>query len=320
MNRKIILSIVFLVVMVFSGCSLSQKSTDIGQEEAKNKALKFVTENLVQPGTKLEVKEVIKENDLYKITLDVSGQEIIAYMTQDGKKFFPSVMDMEEVEQEVAESKKSSEEEQKEVPKQDVPEVKLFVMSYCPYGTQIEKGILPVLAALKDKINFSLEFVDYAMHDKKEIDENLRQYCVQKNEPAKLASYLQCFLKNGNAQECLNSNGINSASLNSCVNATDSQFKITEKYNDKSQWETSQFPPFDVNKDDNGKYAVEGSPSLVINETKIASARDAASLLKTICSGFNIPPEECQAELSSTVPSSGFGEGSGSGSNASCGE
>jgi len=49
-------------------------------------------------------------------------------------------------------------------------------MSYCPYGTQIEKGILPVINALGNKIKFSLKFVDYAMHGKKEIDENSRQY------------------------------------------------------------------------------------------------------------------------------------------------
>jgi hypothetical protein len=68
-------------------------------------------------------------------------------------------------------------------------------MSYCPFGTQAEKGILPVVNLLKDKIDFKVKFVNYAMHGKKEIDENNLQYCIQKEEPNKYNSYLTCFLK-----------------------------------------------------------------------------------------------------------------------------
>ena len=37
-------------------------------------------------------------------------------------------------------------------PKKEKPEVELFVMSHCPFGTQIEKGMLPVARLLGDKI------------------------------------------------------------------------------------------------------------------------------------------------------------------------
>ncbi len=45
-------------------------------------------------------------------------------------------------------------------------------MSYCPYGTQAEKGILPVVALLGDKIDFKLRTVHYVLHGDKEDLEN----------------------------------------------------------------------------------------------------------------------------------------------------
>jgi len=73
--------------------------------------------------------------------------------------------------------------------KKDVPEVELFVMSHCPYGTQMEKGILPVVELLGDKIDFKIRFVYYAMHGEKEVNEEARQYCIQKEQKDKFISY-----------------------------------------------------------------------------------------------------------------------------------
>ena len=280
----------------------------ITQEEAKGKVKDFVEGNLVQPGTSVEIKEISDESGLYKAVLNVSGQEIVSYLTKDGKQFFPQVMDIAEVE---ASKKGADAEAAKEAPKSDKPVVDLFVMSYCPYGTQIEKGIIPAAKALEGKIDFNLKFVDYIMHGKKESDENLLQYCIDQKEPSKLLTYLDCFLKEGEGTEsaCLRSSGINAAAIKSCVSATDTQYKVTEKFNDKTAWNNSSYPPFDVHGEDNKKYGVQGSPTLVINGETVSSARDPKSLLATICSAFNEQPEECGADLSSAAPTPGFGSG-----------
>ncbi len=204
------------------------------------------------------------------------------------------------------------------VPKKDVPDVEVFVMSYCPYGLQMEKGILPVAELLGSKINFQLKFVDYAMHGQKEVDENLRQYCIQKEGFVKLNNYLSCFVKQSDVNSCLSTAKIDSAGLTSCISQTDAQFKINDKVADKSQWRTTQFPPFDIYQADNTKYSVQGSPTLVINGTLVQSSRDPQSLLDLICSGFSNQPNECKQKLSSTTPSPGFGEGTGSAA-AQCG-
>lgn len=295
--------------------------TNLGVEGAKKAATKLIEENLVQPGTKFSVSEIVEESGLYKLTVSLQGQDITSYMTKDGKKFFPSVVDVEEISK--ANSEKSA--SAQEIPKKDKPEVELFVMSYCPFGTQIEKGILPVVQALGSKIKFDLKFVDYAMHPSQgEVEENLRQYCIQKEEPSKLIGYMNCFLKKGGedtSKACVKSENINEAKLNSCVKDTDSQFKVSEKVKDKNSWNGGQFPPFDVNKGDNEKYGVKGSPTLVINGVVADSARDSKSLAEVVCSGFSSQPEECKKEFESAAPNPGFGEGTSASGNsaASCG-
>lgn len=329
MNKKIWISLgaVVLVALLIAGGYKLKKSNlsdsavssknDITVDQAKTKATDFINNNLMQAGNKAKINEVTDGGALYKISLSLKGKKITAYMTKDGKTFFPNPMDIDSVETQAKQAKQKKAEASKPIPKSDKPNVKLFVMSYCPYGTQVEKGILPVLNTLGDKINFQLEFVDYSMHnnlatnDMKELNENMRQYCIQKNQPKKLDAYLSCFLKKGQGTEtaCLNSTGIDAKQVSGCMTQADSQFSITKNFKDKKTYK-GQYPLCNINKDDNVKYKVEGSPTLVINDTLANSDnRDSASLLKTICSAFNQAPEECKTKLSSTAPSPGFGGG-----------
>ncbi len=205
-----------------------------------------------------------------------------------------------------------------DIPKTDKPNVELFVMSHCPYGTQIEKGILPVIDLLGDKIDFELKFCDYAMHGQEELNEQLNQYCIQKEQNNKLQPYLQCFLESSEGDACLEQVGINRSQLENCVTQADQEYKVTANFENKQGWK-GNYPPFNVYQQDNAQYGVQGSPTLVVNGVKASSARDAQSLLNTICSGFKTAPEECSQQLDATPPAPGFGfEGSGS-ANASAG-
>ena len=321
--KKIILLVLFIAISA-SGCALLSASSDpvLGLEEAKTKIVSFINTSLMQPGQEVSVKEIVEENGLYKVTVNMSsGQEIISYMTKDGKLFFPQVMDVAETEAKAQEEAAApASQATADVPKADKAQVELYVMSHCPYGTQIVKGILPVLETLGDDLDFDIKFCDYAMHGKKELDEQLNQYCIQENEPQKLLAYLYCFLEADKGEECLDKVGINKTKLNACVAKTDSQYKVTELFNDKSTWKSGRFPQFNVDQADNQKYGITGSPGLVINGEKISSARDSASLLKTICNGYNNPPESCATVLSVAPPSPGFGfSGTGSDTEADCG-
>jgi len=337
MVKKLVLgslvAVAFLVV--FAGCetpTFLNKKAVMNPEAAKAKMEKFINEELLQGKQKVQVEEFVKEGDLYRAKIKVGEQELTAYLTTDGKTFFPQAVNIDEVQNKDKNPSQPQKDASKPAPAditpQAVPDVKLFVMSYCPYGTQIEKGILPVLQTLGNKIKFNLEFVNYSMHndlstgDRKELDENLRQYCIQKNQPDKLNPYLTCFLKSqepGQETSCMTSAGVNATQVASCMTQADTQFDVTKNFKDQSTYQ-GQFPLFNVNKEDNAKYDVQGSPTLVVNGTTAESGRDSQSLLAAICQGFMTKPKECDTALSATAPNPGFGEGTAASSgSASCG-
>ncbi len=183
--------------------------------------------------------------------------------------------------------------------KTDKPKVELFVMAYCPYGTQAEKWILGVSKLLKWKINFSVKFVDYDMHGKKSIDEDTLQHCIQKEEPTKYDTYLTCFLKAWKTQECRKEAKLNMNKENTCIKATDKKYNVIKDFNDKSTWVSWQFPRYEVNEDLNKKYGVQGSPTLVINWMKVQPQnRSPQAYLNIICSAFKTKPAECNKQVS----------------------
>lgn len=299
----IVFASMFILLILGSYAYSFQKKTMQKDEVAiKENTEKFIKENLVPPGTDLKITDFIKEDGLYKLTISTGGQNIPAYLTEDGKKFFPQVIDLDK-KSDVAATSGGTQAIAEASVKKDVPEVELFVMSYCPYGVQAEKGILPVVQKLGSKINFSVKFVDYTLHGKKEFDENLNQYCIEKEEPNKYNDYLACFAQEGDSAKCGTTAKINNAKIAPCISATDKQFKLTENFSASGQ------SPFNIQKDLNDKYGVKGSPTLVVNGQALDAGRDSASLLKTICSGFANQPEECKASLPSDTPTPGFGAG-----------
>lgn len=311
-NKKtIIIVLILLVLAVFISVYMKyQKKNDVGPVVAKEAVKKFVEENIPE-GTKVDIEDAVKESGLYKIKITVEKQEIESYISLDGKKFFPQVIDLSEKDKNNAEKEQAVAEKTEAENKTDIPVVDLFVMSYCPYGLQMERGFLPAVEALGNKIKFNLKFVDYTLHGQKEVDENLIQYCVQKSQPTKLNTYLKCFWKDskGASSSCMKVSGINPALVNSCVAETKKQFNPTEK-------------SLGINKEDAQKFGVQGSPTLVVNGTTISSGRDASSVLKAICSGFSTEPKECQAKLSATAPTAGFDDQAaatgGASADASC--
>jgi hypothetical protein len=305
----------------------------ISDDEATEMVLSFVNENLMREGVTADHVSTEETEGLYVVRLNLSNRVIDTFLTTDGKTFFPSAVDLNEFEATMAAQEQQAEQEpeqsQTQAPtptpvadmqKSDMPEVEVFVMSHCPYGTQIEKGIIPVMETLGDKADIQIKFVNYAMHGKTELDEQLNQYCIQKDFPDKFVDYLKCFLQEGDTQSCIAEIDIDEEVLSACIADTDTEYKVTELYNDRSTWRSGRFPQFNLHNDENNEYGIRGSPSLVINGKRVNSGRDSASLLSAVCSAFTQEPEECSTQLSSASPSPGFGfSTSGTASEAQCG-
>lgn len=276
-----------------------------------------------QGGANIEYVSAIDFSpSLYQVNVLANGQEVPAHITKDGLYMVQVVMPLSEQEVDPLEIPEQDEPAPVDVVKSDKPKVELFVMSHCPYGTQAVKGIIPVLETLGKKIDFDLRFVYYAMHPTAgEVEEQLNQYCIQKEQEDKLVTYLKCFLDKGDGASCLDSTGIDKAKLTACAATADEEFNIMANLEDESGWLSGRFPKFDIDKELNEQYGVKGSPNLIINGKSVNVARSPSAYLDAICGAFNVAPEECLTELSSQAYQPGFGYdyAGDAGSAAQCG-
>jgi len=187
------------------------------------------------------------------------------------------------------------------------PTLQFFIMSHCPYGTQMAKGIIPVWRDFLNKANIELRFVSYTMHGAQEDLDNYRLICVREEQSAKLIDYLDCFVHadgtESGAQSCITQVGLDKTKLDSCVADRAAGYYETDKTL-------------------NTQYDVQGSPTVIIDgkETQIYP-RDPASVAKALCDAFTgNKPSQCSNSYSTTNPAAGFGPdgSSSSSSGGSC--
>jgi hypothetical protein len=254
----------------------------------------------------LTVKSVEEVSGLYQVTISYQGQAIPLYITKDGKNVITSLNPTE------TNSSSSNTNTQTEIPKSDKPTVELYVFTYCPYGTQMEKAVIPAVKLLGDTINFKIRQIG-AMHGDHEKLEAERQLCIEKLYPDKLLDYISKFVSdttigtcNGDAA-CLaprltliySSLGIDAAKVNSCITSDGETMYNAEVSNANSK-------------------GVSGSPTMIINGVTSQAARTSEAVKGAICSAFNTVPSACSTSLSTASPSAGFGTGTSSSSSASC--
>jgi hypothetical protein len=316
--RKYLILAVFLI-LILSGCVQNQNILSL--EDAKTKIVNFINNNLMQPGNQVSVKEITEEDGLYKVVVNTTqGQEITSYMTKDGSKFFPQVMDIAEIEKQAAERASQDQgtgtqtKTVADVTKAEKARAELFVMSFCPYGVIAETAMAPVIDLLGEKADIDVRFIASmpegeddinnvrSLHGPIEGIEDARQLCIAKNyDQDILWEYIgiineKCYpiyRQGGDVyEECwtdaARGAGININTINSCV---DGEGVELIKKEDKIA----------------KQYGVTGSPTLIINGDKISAARNPEGYKTAICNGFTNPPEECEKVLSSEGSSASGG-------------
>jgi len=303
MVSTIVLAIVLVGVLFLRS---GQSGSAISSDEASEKLLGFVNSQLAGQGS-AEVVSTEKDGSLYAVTVNFQGQDIPVYITTDGKYLISQPIPLDATAGNAINANANP--APSEVPKTDKPKVELFVMSYCPYGTQMEKGILPVLSLLKDKVDFTLRYTHFTLHGEKEDTENFRQLCIREEYSDKFLEYIQCTLDSDDpynpkdVKTCMKELAISETKVNTCMEDKAAGYYATDSA-------LSQ------------EYGVQGSPTLVINGVQSESGRSPAAVLSAICSAYNVAPEECDEVLSSDSPSPGFGYSATSGADtaaANCG-
>ena len=187
-----------------------------------------------------------------------------------------------------------------------IPLMQVFIMSHCPYGVQMVKGLLPVWQEFQDKANIELRFVSYIMHGEQEVLDNSRIVCIREEQNEKLLAYLNCYVygdgTENNSQNCIVQTGINETELNDCLATNVTNY-------------------LEVDRQLNIQYDVQGSPTTILCGREVqVYPRDPQNIANILCSAFIIKPSECSLNFSTENPSPGFGGGGTNDSNnASCG-
>lgn len=276
-----------LIVMIFTG-----KTT--GNVISGENAGKQLTEYLnKQTNGGVEYIANLDKGNLYEVKVKYQGQEIPVYITKDGKYFIQSAVDMSTPSANT--NTPQNQETPKDLVKSDKPQVELFVMTHCPYGTQAEKGLIPAIKSLGTNVDVKIRFVHYFMHGDKEEKETYNQVCIREEQSLKYWDYLSCFLaSSGSADDtskCLDTAKVDKTKLNTCLS---NDYKKAKEY-------------YEVDKGLSNQYGVQGSPTLVINGAQVDSGRSSDALKVSICSAFNTAPSVCSEKLSTDNPSPGFG-------------
>ena len=317
LNWWMVSTLILLVVLVVSlsqGFGFTgQMSKTLSKDVAAAKAADYINNNLVRPGTSIEVVSTEEESGLYKVITLYQGQDIPVYITKDGSMLFLQGFDLNK-KQETTTTQQQKATSCEDLPKADKPILEAYVVSYCPFGTQMQR----ILSKIVDEIpsladNIKVRYMGSisndnitSMHGEKEAQENLRQICIREEQSNKYWKYLENFLKDGDYESALQTAGIDTTKLENCMSDPNKGLKYAKE-------------DFDLN----DKYSITGSPTLILNGEHVSEfdfgGRTAQAVKTVLCCGFSTQPSQCAQNLTIEQAATGFSETySGSSGTGSC--
>jgi len=302
----IVAVLAIFIVLQNSGQLKGLGTPSLSSDKIAEKVVAAIARDVGGNAEEISVDSIEKEGSLYKISLNIFGQQYDSYATTDGKYLFPQKIDLELP-------------EPKSIPKSEKPEVDLFVMSYCPFGNQAEELMAPVADLLGDNANIELHYVVYnnyasgypeycideenkycSMHGIQELNQGVRELCVQKYDSDKLWDFVKEMNEGATSEDADNKwKGI-AESLNIDTDKiADCQEKEFFSLLDNDLELTSTNYPVQDPSGHNGQQedSVSGSPTLVINGVMYDGARSVAGYQTAICNSFNEAPKECLEAL-----------------------
>jgi glutaredoxin len=298
---------VVLVVSILTGGFAFKKAGAISADEAATNAIDFINTRLELAGANVTatLDGVVEKNGLYAVTLSIEGQQMESYVTKDGQLLFPQAIpmveetaaDLSDTTADTSDTSADTTAQAAAYPTSEVPNFKMFVMSFCPYGQQAEAAVQPVAELFGDKIAFEPHFVvskdssgNYvSLHGAKELNEDVRQMCIWKNYQAKWWDYVSAINENcalNDIDSCWSSiaqqKGIDVAKIEACA---------------ADEADTLLAAELALNQE----FAVRGSPTMFVNDETYAGGRTAEAIKAGVCAAFAASPAECGETLSSTA-------------------
>jgi len=309
-NRGILYAIAGVAVIL--GAFLVVIAMQAGQGDVvppaacADKTITYINGNLVQQGSALQLVSVAESRGLYEMQAQYQSQKIVLYTTKDCTLLFTNTVNMSS-----SPSVQQGQQATRTPVKTARPAVDLYVMSFCPYGTQAETAMKPVYELLNAKTGIRLRYITTiggstidtvdSLHGPSEADEDVRQICINKYYPEKLWPYLESF---NNACYPL---WQNSTALTACRKETLVTLGMDSTKIETCASGTEGFAILQADETEADKYGVSGSPTLIINGVTYSGARTPEAYKQAICNSFETAPAECSTVLSSASAAASSG-------------
>ncbi len=296
-----IFAILIIILAVITLGSPSGNTTMAAESRAcSEKVISYINTNLASSGQTATPINITEKNDVYAIWSRYQGRELPIYASRDCTLLFPTATNMNTP---VATPVPS------QTPKKSAsPVVDLWVMSFCPYGTQAETVMRPVVDLLGTKADISVRYITTvggqtvdsvdSLHGPAEAHEDILQLCIMKSNPEKFWNYLKDFntrcypvWQNATRLDTCRKNvtavlGIDLPKIETCANGAEGLTLV------------------DLDATESDAIGASASPTLFINGVKYAGARTPEAYKQAICNSFDTAPAECTTVLSTTSTAS----------------
>jgi len=305
---------ILILILLISGIFLAKKIYDeIKINNFKNKIIpSSVKKVLRNEKANISIDNVKETSGVYEFQLtlkDQNNQKFTSYITKDGKILFVSGIKLNQLAQTPSQSQTNKKLTCNDLKKSTNPKLIAYVMANCPFGLQMQrvfKNVINTNESTKNYLrveyifdqNSNFETGDLnALHGKEEAKENLRQICIREEQPSLYWPYVSCYMqKENNSENCLSQVGIDTSSLNSCMNDKNRGLKYAKK-------------DFENTK----KLGVSGSPTLILNESQRVSefdfgGRNPNAIKEILCCSADKKLSFCNSEFSKKDVAISFSE------------
>jgi len=155
-----------------------------------------------------------------------------------------------------------------------------YVMSQCPYGTQVEDAVAPVLKELGGNVDFNLDYIAndngdgtfQSLHGQNEVDGNIVQLCAMKYEPDSYMDMIVCQNKDAsgipsNWEEC--AQGMDVENIRECYEGDEGKELLSQSVMASNS------------------VGAQGSPTIYINDQPYSGGRSENDFMRAICNEFD---------------------------------
>jgi glutaredoxin len=298
-----IFAIIIIILAVITLGSPSGKTTAADPQACSDKVIAYINTNLASPGQTATLINITENNDIYTIWSRYQGRDLPIYASRDCTLLFTTAINMNAAAATPVPTQTAK--------KTARPVVDLWVMSFCPYGTQAETVMRPVVDLLGTKADISVRYITTvggqtvdsvdSLHGPAEAHEDMLQLCIMKSYPEKFWNYLkdfntQCYpvWQNATRLDSCRKNvtaavGIDLPKIDACANGAEGLTLV------------------ELDAAESDAIGASASPTLFINGVQYAGARTPEAYKQAICNSFDTPPAECTTTLSTTSTASSGG-------------